>query len=424
MTAERFAVTPSLSVLHSVTHSGSKQSASNFFRTDGPVCSFLAGFDLLMNETTSRTMSSSESLREFITERLTAAAEDIFVVFRRTIVEYEEEIDRQRRLLDVAQKPLINPQRPDVPQQHDFKEEEGGQQLCHQERNSSLDQEEPEPPSIKEEEEEEQLVVTQEMNRFMLTHHSEGELQTQQQLLSNNSHMSEDPEPRGSEHQDSESAGESGPKQQKKCQKIRNHRFQTSENEYNHEQGQISLKCVTCGEDFNNLSELKAHLWVHFGKKMHLCGICGEVFGSRSQLSRHRKTHTAEKLYPCEVCGKDFSFISELKIHMRTHTGERPFSCSTCGNRFFQMSSLTAHKRIHTGERPFICQTCGRSFRNKSNLKVHERAHTGERPYSCSICGATFIHKHNLNKHTRIHTEEGRILSKHVYSDCSIHEPS
>ena len=52
-------------------------------------------------------MSSVSYLREFISERLTAAAEEIFRVFEVTVVEYEEEIDRQRKLLDVALKPEI-----------------------------------------------------------------------------------------------------------------------------------------------------------------------------------------------------------------------------------------------------------------------------------------------------------------------------
>ena len=52
-------------------------------------------------------MSSAESLRAFVTERLTAAAEEIFRVFNKTIVEYEKEIDRQRRLLDIVWKPEL-----------------------------------------------------------------------------------------------------------------------------------------------------------------------------------------------------------------------------------------------------------------------------------------------------------------------------
>lgn len=54
-----------------------------------------------------------ESFRDFVSERLTAAAEEIFRVFQRTVVEYEEEIGRQRRLLEVVWKPHIQAQRID-----------------------------------------------------------------------------------------------------------------------------------------------------------------------------------------------------------------------------------------------------------------------------------------------------------------------
>ena len=47
-------------------------------------------------------MPSVEYLREFVKERLTAAAEEIFGVFQRTIIEYEEELERQRQLLHVG----------------------------------------------------------------------------------------------------------------------------------------------------------------------------------------------------------------------------------------------------------------------------------------------------------------------------------
>ncbi|XP_019203116.1 trichohyalin isoform X5 [Oreochromis niloticus] len=102
-------------------------------------------------------MPSVQYLREFINERLTAAAEQIFLEFEKTIVQYEEEIDRQRRLLDITWKPQIKLHRTDVPQQQVCEEEEEvlpEQQLWNQERSSSVDQEEPEPPQIKEEQEE------------------------------------------------------------------------------------------------------------------------------------------------------------------------------------------------------------------------------------------------------------------------------
>lgn len=60
-------------------------------------------------------VSKIEMLRLLINQRLTAAAEEIFGVFGRTIAEYEEEIsrskveiDRQRRLLDLTRQPQIS----------------------------------------------------------------------------------------------------------------------------------------------------------------------------------------------------------------------------------------------------------------------------------------------------------------------------
>lgn len=43
---------------------------------------------------------SADCFREFLNERLAAAAEEIFRAFRRTVVEYEDEIERQRRMLE------------------------------------------------------------------------------------------------------------------------------------------------------------------------------------------------------------------------------------------------------------------------------------------------------------------------------------
>ena len=51
-------------------------------------------------------MSSLEFLKDFVMKRLAdTASEEIMGVFKETIGGYEEEIDRQRRLLDVAVKP-------------------------------------------------------------------------------------------------------------------------------------------------------------------------------------------------------------------------------------------------------------------------------------------------------------------------------
>ncbi|XP_035851671.1 uncharacterized protein LOC116040300 [Sander lucioperca] len=101
-------------------------------------------------------MSNVQMLRALVKQRLTAAAEEIFGLFERTIVEYEEELcrskeenKRQRELLDSVFNPQLRLHRADVEQLLVVKEEVPPEQ---QEGSSSVDQEEPEPPPhIKEE---------------------------------------------------------------------------------------------------------------------------------------------------------------------------------------------------------------------------------------------------------------------------------
>ncbi|CAB1454358.1 unnamed protein product [Pleuronectes platessa] len=141
---------------------------------------------------------------------------EIFRVFEQTVVEYEKEIVRQRRLLDIVWKPEIKLHRTEPPQ-HVCKEKEvvlTEQQLCGQERSSSLDQTDPELPQIKEEQDElcssqegEKLVLKQERDPFMLTPTNEeiehsGEEPKSDQLLSHNSPVAESQDQRGSDDVD------------------------------------------------------------------------------------------------------------------------------------------------------------------------------------------------------------------------------
>lgn len=47
-------------------------------------------------------MPSVDHLRQFVSDRLAAVAEEILGVFHKAIVEYEAELDRHRKLLDVV----------------------------------------------------------------------------------------------------------------------------------------------------------------------------------------------------------------------------------------------------------------------------------------------------------------------------------
>ena len=52
-------------------------------------------------------MTEVQTVRVFMQQRLTAAAEEIFELFERTITENEEELCRQRKLLDAVYNPQV-----------------------------------------------------------------------------------------------------------------------------------------------------------------------------------------------------------------------------------------------------------------------------------------------------------------------------
>ncbi|KAM9365933.1 uncharacterized protein KZ484_012049 [Pholidichthys leucotaenia] len=165
-------------------------------------------------------MFSGQRLRELVRERL--AAEEVITGFEQITNQYEEEIDRQHRLLNMHWCSQIKIHRIDFPQQPECKEEEvvTEEQLWNQERNSVLDQEEPEAPQVKEEQEElcisqegEQLVVKLEADTFMGTLVCEEKQQSEaepnsEQLLSHNSAGTEIQDEEGSRYVDSGSTKE------------------------------------------------------------------------------------------------------------------------------------------------------------------------------------------------------------------------
>ncbi|XP_028987840.1 zinc finger protein 510-like [Betta splendens] len=257
-------------------------------------------------------MSSVQHLKEFISQRLAAAAVEIFGAFEQTIVEYEEELDRQRRLLDAVLKPEIKLHRIETPEIPDvFEEEEAPThlQICHHIMETSQNENYPIPLQIKEEheeprtsEEQETLVLKQETDNVMSSAYEDNQL--------------------------------------------------------------LSHSFVVTLDVNNSMSK------THTDEKTFICPTCGRTFKGKGALQMHVKTHVKQHLV-CNTCGKKFLYLSVFKIHERIHTGEKPFPCKTCGKRYKQKAHLEVHLRIHTGEKPFPCRTCGKRFRQKPNLKAH-----------------------------------------------------
>ncbi|XP_026005074.1 zinc finger protein 112-like isoform X2 [Astatotilapia calliptera] len=413
-------------------------------------------------------MPSVQYLREFINERLTAAAEQIFLEFEKTIVQYEEEIDRQRRLLDITWKPQIKLHRTDVPQQ----------QVCEEERSSSVEQEEPEAPQIKEEQEElcssqegEQLGLKEEPEVHNDPVQYEEEMERQRRLLDITwkpqikLHRTDVPQQPVCEEEEEEEEEEEVLPEQQLWNQERSSSVEQEEPEApqikeeqeelcsSQEGEQLGLKeetdtfMVTAAEEgehsepeagreqllthnfavadsqdlggnknadsrssrerhkshnnAENPAMSESHCNFDKSSKSLKCDVCGKTFKFNYQMKDHYSIHTGERPFACTVCGKMFRCSSFLKKHLRTHSDVKPYTCKTCGKKFGSNRNLVTHTRIHTGVKPYQCKTCGKWFRCHSHLRDHIRIHTGEKPYRCETCGEAFRHRNVFSAHVK-----------------------
>ncbi|XP_014831909.1 PREDICTED: zinc finger protein 852-like isoform X8 [Poecilia mexicana] len=380
-------------------------------------------------------MSSVQHLREFIRERLTAAAQEIFTEVEKTIICYEEELDAQRRMMGIDWKPQIKLHRvgselqrqssvpTDLQQPSVSNEEEDSaiHQVWSLASGSSQDQKEaehqwteeeqmePEPNWIKKEKEEpEPTLFKHEEIEYPLMYVRKEELDS---LVLQHEQQPPEHLPTGQDQKDLCSSQEGEQLVQKQfVALIETSTLQEdmSEEETRTEQLSLHISPVVESKDQegSSCSESESQSDPGTKKKPFKCDICGKCYTQQYNLKNHYRTHTGERPFSCETCGKSFCVMRDLNRHKRIHTGERPFLCQICGKSFSRIDNLNEHKRIHTGEKPFSCQICGKSFSRIGDLKVHKKIHTGERPFSCLSCGKLFSQIRYLNRHKTIHTGE------------------
>ena len=78
------------------------------------------------------------------------------------------------------------------------------------------------------------------------------------------------------------------------------------------------------------ISNLKIHMVIHSGEKLHKCAQCNKSFNQVGNLKRHFLAHSGKKLHNCAQCSKSFTEAATLKRHLLTHSGEKTNKCAQC----------------------------------------------------------------------------------------------
>ncbi|XP_031654867.1 zinc finger protein 37 homolog [Oncorhynchus kisutch] len=356
-------------------------------------------------------MSTLQMLQVFLNERLTAAAVEIFGAVEKTVVEYQEENDNLRRLLQIT--PDINLFRKESLQLSLVVTEEEvppEQQHCEQERRTSLQQEDREPKQIKEEQEElwtcqeEEQLQGQEANSVFkfppLCVKSKCDQENPLQSFTL-------PQTQTVENRESASKPVNLPHfvtfTHLKGLDIPCDPPDNQNDSYSHSSAvssdPVGLRLGLNGDSSLSMGEHCCKPSTVSRKALRCCD-CGETFALKAGLQEHV---TLAKKIPseCHLCQKLYNSTCKLKAHVRLCHVERPCTCPFCGKTFKLKGHLSRHMRIHTGEKPFGCGDCGKSFIQKGDLMRHILTHTGEKPFSCGGCGKSFNRKGNLTEHIR-----------------------
>ncbi|XP_055077186.1 zinc finger protein 467-like [Periophthalmus magnuspinnatus] len=301
----------------------------------------------------------TRALRAQVNERLTAAADEIFALFERTIAEYEEELSRSKeenqrkqRLLDSALSPQLRLHRTQDAQVQTYLEM----------GNFS--------PQMKYYSE----ILSEDFN-CPVKNESEEQSEEEVDEWAAQANSSAQPQPDGNHYGQVQTEGATGLFPPFKFGDFSANKSPTatSSDFCAVEEEVIKHQCHFCEKKFRDKHNLKRHIAVHTGEKPFSCPVCGRCFSQKETLRQHMSLHSRSKTEPRVKRGGSPRTAPAPQDPAASQNA--PFSCPVCARCFTRPFSLQSHMVTHTGEKPFLCLQCNMRFNRKSNLKRHAKTH-------------------------------------------------
>ncbi|XP_072226731.1 uncharacterized protein [Leuresthes tenuis] len=398
---------------------------------------------------TAEEAAEHRALTALLTERLTAAAEELIGLFEKAAAEYEDrlqrseqEIRRQKRLLDTVLKPEVRLYRADESWliKSSGTVSAGASQHSPAHTSAQLQNKSPDSQSGEATENEHEAAGRGSLRSVTLNdtnvrpavdpanlNKSDSENISDASCLSTPCPASPSDHPPVSassdQDQDDDWTGRNLPNRSARKKKRGRPSLATFNVERKRKRSSPaqSFSCYVCGRSLQGKGFLLKHvLTVCASNPDYRCGYCGELLNSTDSLNTHLQTHQKNSK-TCSFCGKTFHSILAQELHVRLHTGEKPYSCYACGKKFSQKGNLTSHLHVHAAEKPFKCKECARSFCHMTSLERHMEEHTGKAVHTCSVCSQEFRKLRILQKHMVSHHKDDSHNTKQCRSSTPVY---